>query len=211
MSWLPQRPEVLRAFRAGQRAALTAVYWQYVDAVLTLLRLGFVTKGPPPVGVAGLGTGPEQLETAQEVFARAFTERARLSYDGLRPYRPFLLTIAKNLRIDQLRRGRRERPMSDFEASDLNVDDLIEGRADLPMGSLPPPEDLDFKRLREATGRFVATLDDTSKEVVRLRFEQEETQDAVAEKLGISRRRVRTLESRLQSGLKRFLQKEGLR
>ena len=42
----------------------------------------------------------------QEAFRRAFEERARSAYDGLRPYRRYLLTITRNLVIDQLRKQR---------------------------------------------------------------------------------------------------------
>jgi len=95
------KPELLRAFRAGERDALERVYWAYVDAVAQVARYG------ARLGERAAVTGAPREDwgdLVQETFSRAFGERARLAYDGLRPYRPYLLTICRNLLAEGARR-----------------------------------------------------------------------------------------------------------
>jgi DNA-directed RNA polymerase specialized sigma24 family protein len=55
---------------------------------------------------------PEQKrELLQEVFIRAFSAKARPAYDGVRPYKSYLATIASNLMIDTRRKDTRD-PLS---------------------------------------------------------------------------------------------------
>lgn len=56
--------------------------------------------------------GEEAQDAAQEVFVRAFVNRHRFSAD--KAVLPWLLTIARNLCIDKLRRGKRE-TTTDFQ------------------------------------------------------------------------------------------------
>jgi len=104
MSVFQENRELLKRFREGDRSALLAVYNHYVDDVFKLVRYGFLLGGSPPSRVSGIQELEAQSDIVQEVFTRAFSPSARLSYDGLRPYRPFLLRIAKNLRVDQVRK-----------------------------------------------------------------------------------------------------------
>ena len=103
---------------------------------------------------------PEEqaLDLVQEVFLRAFDERARLGYDGLRPYRPYLLRIAKNLRIDTARRDGRwaVSAASAKDAEPVDIERLIEDGTEL---SPPDFEDaLNWgERLREMRS-FVSAL-----------------------------------------------------
>jgi RNA polymerase sigma factor (sigma-70 family) len=199
------KPELLLAFRRGERAALEAVYKAYVDDVALLLRLGFVTGDDAKARVPGLRDRQLLLDALQEVFARAFQERARLSYDGLRPYRPFLLRIARNLRIDQLRTDGRERPLSTLGAgAEIDIDALIERDQPLDAASSPQAE-REWQTLAERTQRYVEELDGEARTFVQLRFVDERSQEEVAALMGVSRRHVRTLEERIKAGLRRFL------
>ena len=101
-----QQPSLLRRFREGEREALSAVYRFYFDDVYRLGQHGFVTRD----GLRGGRIEPEadRVDFVQDVFVKAFASDARLSYDGLRPYRPFLLRIARNLRVDLARRAGRD-------------------------------------------------------------------------------------------------------
>ena len=94
---------LLDAFRRGDRAAAERVYYHYVDDVDKLVRRGFILDAKETIRVPGIGDADAAADLVQEVFVRALSEPARLSYDGLRPYRPYLLRIAKNLLIDRLR------------------------------------------------------------------------------------------------------------
>lgn len=171
---LEQQPDLLRRFRAGEREALARVYRFYFDDVYRIAQR----------------SGVDRLDFVQDVFIKAFTEEARRAYDGLRPYKPFLLKIARNLRIDRARSASRE--PSTLALGDL---DAIETREDLEAG-------LRF-RLLEQTSAIVSALDEEVRAVARLRFVEDLSQLDVANRLGTTRRRVRTLEARLLRILKR--------
>src|SRR5262249_3555114 len=121
------RPDLLRDFRQGKRAALEEVYWAYVNVVEKVVRRGAVRSSTAQLGGA---VGDEWSDVVQETFLRAFAERARLGYDGIRPYRPYLLTICRNVMADHSRRRGREAP------SELLVEDLL----DVADGVDDPPE-----------------------------------------------------------------------
>jgi RNA polymerase sigma-70 factor (ECF subfamily) len=198
---------LLDAFRRGERHALEEVYYRYVEEVDVLVRRGFITESAGHLFVPGVGDAQLERDLVQEVFARAFGEAARAAYDGLRPYRPYLLRIAKNLLVDRLRARSRD-PVAAAVPDDgeLALDDLIEKNSPLPE---PPAEpDLDFRRLSDLTRRFVDRQDPELRELVRLRFSEDLSQDDVAARMGITRRRVRTVEDNLYKQLKRFLRRE---
>jgi RNA polymerase sigma factor (sigma-70 family) len=192
--FVDNRP-LLMAFRRGERSALETVYWHYVDGVESFVRRGF-TVGD--TRVRGL-TDPDVAEVVQETFMRAFTAGARASYDGLRPYRPYLLRIARNLLVDRARLAGRLR-LGDDEGLADQLEDAAE----------PADAALERVELADAARAFVEGLDAASRDFVRLRFEQGASQDAVAGELGITRRRVRTLEKRIRADLEQHLQRAGL-
>jgi RNA polymerase sigma factor (sigma-70 family) len=189
---LLREPGVLARFRAGDRAVLERVYFTCFDDVATLLRAGFVAGGHriPP-----LTERAAQLDAIQDVFVRAFGPAARAQFDGLRPYRPYLLTIARNLRIDALRRAR-------VQLVPLEEDAHVKDEA-----ALSPEVQREHQRLCDATAAYVAGLDAEAQRFVELRFAEETSQRDLAEKLGVSRRHVRTLEARILAGLQSFLRK----
>jgi len=85
-------------------------------------------------GVAFSVTGDYHgaADVVQEVFVRALSEKARTSYDGLRPYRPYLLRIAKNLMIDRARRIGRRPSQVTSSPGEVDIDDLIDRNAPMP-------------------------------------------------------------------------------
>jgi RNA polymerase sigma factor (sigma-70 family) len=199
-----RQPDVLRRFREGDRDALEEVYRCYVDDVLRLLRAGFstTTSDNAVVRVPAITDRAQVLDVTQEVFLRAFGPSGRSGYDGLRPYRPYLLRIARNLRIDQLRRSGREilvDPMRTGGAG-LDFDALVE--RDEP---LPAPEAAHSESLQRATTSYLERLSDEQRRFVTLRFEDSLSQVEVASRMSITRRRARTLESTVLKGLRRFL------
>ena len=201
------RPELLQDFRAGVREALAQVYEFYFKDVFRLVKRGFVLSGPPPVAVPGLVNPGAQQDVVQDVFVRAFSESARLGYDGIRPYRPYLLRIAKNLRIDQERRQRRERLTYDPE---LETPEGTDEPGDAPVPPLSQEDALDFARRRRATLAFLETVDAETRAYANLRFVEELSQAEVASTLQVTRRRTRTLERRLLRGLRRYLLLRGV-
>src|SRR5262245_4533417 len=91
---------LLEGFRRGDEAALTRVYREYSDPVAEFLARGAGVK----VSGAAATLGALDVEAAhQETFVRAFRPQARAAYDALRPYLPYLLTIARSAAVDTLR------------------------------------------------------------------------------------------------------------
>ena len=209
MSVFVGQPELLRRFRAGERDAFEQVYRCYVDDVLRLLRGGFSTASGDGVAyVPGITDRSQLLDVTQEVFVRAFGPSGRAGFDGLRPYRPYLLRIARNLRIDQLRSSGREvlvDPSSPKGRPGLDLDALL--ARDAPV---PGAETLHADELRIATASYVEGLPQEERRFVALRFDEGLSQADVAASMAVTRRRVRTLESTVLSGLRRFLARKGM-
>jgi RNA polymerase sigma factor (sigma-70 family) len=196
--------ELLARFRRGDRGALTTVYRRYVDEVATLARRGFTIESSAHTYIRGVDREAE-FELVQETFAKAFVERARVAYDGVQPFRPYLLRITKNLMIDRFRAKQR----SIVELDGMGVGDLerlLATNTELPA----EPEDLDWIKRVAVAKEFTATLDAETQRIVQLRFEDERSQDDVAAELGCSRRRVRTVERDVQLELRKWLQQRGL-
>jgi len=213
MSLFEQDRALLDAFRRGERDALTRVYLHYVDELDELVRRGFsVESGGRPLHVPGAASPDEEAEVIQETFVRAFSEPARSAYDGVRPFRPYLFRIAKNLMIDRLRARRKEAGSVSVDAAAREHHYVVGVDAPLAVvaAAAPPEGDLDWSRQFQATQQFLAEIDREMRELVRFRFEEEKSQEATALLLGVSRRRVRTLEARVIAGLRRHLKRAGL-
>ncbi len=195
---------LLARFRAGQRAALQLVYETYFAQVETLVHRGFSVDGG--AHVRGVSDPELSRELIQEVSTRAFARRARRAYDGVRPYRPYLLRIVRNLMIDRVRakRGQLETldPVGD-------IDRIIE--SDAPFAEAQEVEGaLDQKRRFEVTARYVASLDAHARALVRLRYEDGLSQVEAAKRLGLSRKQLRLQEGKVREGLVVALLEKGL-
>jgi RNA polymerase sigma factor (sigma-70 family) len=196
---------LLDRFRCGDRDALALVYRTYFDDVYRLARYGFSSRNGSRA--PRLEREADRLDFVQDVFVKAFAEPARVAYDGLRPYRPFLLQIARNLRVDQLRQAARREGSHELPLQ-FDVDELC---VEL-QNSQPPPadHDLHWERLVGETARVVETLDPETQRFAQLRYVEELSPADAAERLGVTRRRVRTLEGRLLTSVRRGLAKLGL-
>jgi len=192
-----ENKQLLNNFRQGTAEALSAVYLRYVDDVAAVLRRGFMLQAKD-TRVPGVPSAETERDLVQEVFVRAFAEKARRAYDGLRPYRPYLIQIAKNLLVDYFRKQGRE-----FH---VEQDDQLDRIAE-PESSFSPEEQLHWKTMQSATKQFVSGLDSKLQQFVRLRFEEEKSQYEIMDIMGLSRWRVRALEKKVLAGLKRQLKK----
>jgi RNA polymerase sigma factor (sigma-70 family) len=190
LTLLLDKPELLRAFRAGERDALEQVYWAYVDAVAQVARHGGRLGG----GQAQVSGVPREdwSDLVQETFSRAFSERARLAYDGLRPYRHYLLTICRNLLADWARRRGRELP------GELEAD---EAAAAVEVADELAPHEL------AVVEAYLAGLDRRLAGVYEQRYVVGASQEEAARVLKITRQQLRTLEKKLRQGLQRALEK----
>lgn len=194
MSPLQSDRALLEGFREGDPEALARVYRETVDEVARLVHRGAMLAG----GRRAPGAGSPELERelVQETYLRAFDPRARLAYDGLRPYRPYLLTIARNLLIDHWRKAGRELPDDGLDA--------------LPAEPAPAEVDLDFAARLAATRDYLEQLPPDLGAFVEARFVQGLSQREVVERLGVTRWRARSLEKKVQAGLVRHLKRADL-
>jgi RNA polymerase sigma factor (sigma-70 family) len=190
--FLRSHPELLAGFRRGDRSALEAVYWAYVDRVERVVARGhsIARKGKR---VEGAGEG-NVADLVQEVFLRAFADRARAAYDGVRDYAPYLTVIARNLLTDFARKQGRE---ASFELLDED---------DAPAA--PEPGDgeawADAETIR-VVENFLEGLDEELRGVHHTRYELGMSQERAAEALGCTRQQFRTREARLRDGLRKAL------
>jgi RNA polymerase sigma factor (sigma-70 family) len=197
-------PQLVQRFRAGHRDALARVYRFYFDDVYRLGQHGFVTSDGRRGG--RLESEADRLDFVQDVFLKAFAFEARVSYDPQRPYRPFLLRIARNLRVDLARQLGREPSAGKLGVCDyLHIDELVEWGGAIPALDTS----LHWQQLVEQTASIVGDLPPEVRDVARLRFVEELSQVEIASKLGKTRRHVRTLESRLLQSVRRGLVRAG--
>jgi RNA polymerase sigma-70 factor (ECF subfamily) len=194
--------EHLAAFRAGQRDALGRVYRQHVADIAAFLRTGFMyTTNDKPVRFPGVRDSFELESLVQEVFTRAFEARARLAYDGVRPYGAFLNGIARNIVLDQLRKQARHGEI-------LAAPDVL----DTTTAGEPPEWEVseDERRGRALVAEFLETeCDDRDRSLYALRHERELSQGDAARQAGLTRIQVRRWETKFRARLLRFLKRAG--
>ena len=223
MSLLIERRELLDRFKRGERRALEEVYRHYAPEVATFLQRGFTfSSAGRSLRFSGYAQ-PFDLDNAlQETFVRAFKESARLGYDGLHPYKSYLLAIARNLVLDEFRN--RVVAMSPFidqldgaGAADAAVDPSQFGEEAAPastMGDAPSAGvSAEQEFLRHELGRlyaaFVARLDERDRTFFRHRFEEQQTQIEAGTACGLSHMQARTLEKKLRRAFLEFMQTNG--
>jgi RNA polymerase sigma factor (sigma-70 family) len=183
-------PDLLQRFRAGDRGALSVVYWHYVGAVEATLRRRLAAAGCRP----GQRAWIDLADTVQEVFIKAFAERARLAFDGTREYAPYLMSIARNALIDCLR------ALPPQGRIDLS---MLERSLSSEAGTLDEALPWADPETMLVVERYTSKLSVAEHGVYVERYVRGHSQEQAARALGISRQQVRTLESRLRAGLAR--------
>ena len=210
MTWLAQDRALLEAFRKGDRTALARVYHHYVADVAKFLRPGFMySRSGEMQRFAGYHS-PFELEAAvQEVFARAFTERARLAYDGIRAYTSFLYGIAKNVALDELRkRARSGEVIAPVETVESAAQDAGAAAVAGPAGAGAIAEDLDTRRGQSLVEAFLADeCRDRDRALFSLRYREELSQEQAAQRAGLTRIQLRRWETKFKKRLLRYLKR----
>jgi RNA polymerase sigma factor (sigma-70 family) len=173
------------AFRRGERAALERVFRAYAGEVARSVRATRVSEH-------------EVESLVHDIFVRAFAEKARLSFDGLRPFGAWLQTIGRNVLID---RARRERRMESRAPEDMPV--LVDSRPDAATVQ-------DARELQSALTAFVDELDTDERRLFAVRFEEQQALPAAARAMGWSEIRVRKVDTRLRTALLAALRHSGL-
>jgi len=212
---LVERRELLERFRAGKKPALEEVYRHYAQDVVQFLSRGF---GFNSRGRALRFTGyaqPFDLDNAiQETFARAFKESARLGYDGLHSYKNYLLAIARNFVLDEMRS--REVAMSPYIEAEVTTDEIPLDDGDAaPVAVTDSPSrgnaEQDFLRqeLARLYGEFLGGLDGRDRAFFQARFEEQRTQVDAGAACGLSHMQARTLEKKLRERFLKFMHQHG--
>jgi len=200
---LVENRDLLNRFRDGDRSALEEVYLGYAQPVVVTLRQGFSFKsGGRNCRFNGTRSQFELEDRLHDVFARAFSEKARLSYDGLKPYGSYLRSIAKNLVIDEFRR--KEKSLTDYSYEILDALPANEsvGAANPLCGEIQPSgrpdHDSESRELIDLVASFKTTLPAREKRVYELRFEQELQHQEISIRTGMSASKVKTSEERIR-------------
>ena len=179
---------LLRRFRSGDRDALAQVYRAHLDEVERFLRRGLLAMG--------LFSPANLADVVQDVFLKAFAPAARSRYDAERgPYAPFLMTLSRNVLVDWARRHGREAQVDGHAAFEDAVGGELAGAPSVFEPSLVA-----------ATKRYVEKLSPELRALHHRRFVLAEPQRQAAERLGITRQNLRTLERRLVDGLRQHLE-----
>jgi RNA polymerase sigma factor (sigma-70 family) len=179
-----EHPPLLSAFREGEETALTTIYRRYAAPVGT-----YLSNLARATGAFELAQPSAIADLLQEVFARAFPERARRAYDERRPFGPYLNTIARNCFVDLIRKRRLDLACEPHDPNNFDraPSDWVEQ---------------EFERnLLAAVEACVSELSAPLREVYEQRFEIGLTQKATCHALGITRRALRTAEAHLKRGV----------
>ena len=196
---------VLRGFREGRQEALHEVYRMHAEEVARQLRYGFsFTSSGRAHRFVGYGSAFELHDVLHETFLRAFEPSARMRYDGIRPYGPYLKAIARNIVLRGFRAREVLFPSIGDETEGLDSAQLL----DEP--SRDSPEQLVAREeVRQLVQEFLETLAPEDRTLLRLRFMQGLSQRDAAEQMGLGRQRVRGREEKLRKQLVRFLARRG--
>jgi len=194
--------EWLAGFRRGDRPALTRVFHAYLDTVLKALRAGVVVKvDGQPTQIAPRLAPHEEESLVQDVFVRAFSPRARASYDGLREYGGYLSTICRNLLIDRGRRARRDAVLMTVAGA---IDELEDRRR-----SADPSGQLESKQLQQLIEAFHAGLGEQARGVYEARYLQGLSLREASRQLQLSIFHLRRLDAELRVELLGVLRQGG--
>ena len=136
-------------------------------------------------------------EMAQETFIRVYTARER--FDPKRKFKPWMLCIARNLCLNEIKR-KKTVPMESLEEYASTARDesgeIFQSAWDSPDQAMMNEERMDL--LREA----LASLDDEAREIVVMRFFKRMQARDIAEVVGSTEGAVRTRLHRILKSLR---------
>jgi RNA polymerase sigma factor (sigma-70 family) len=163
--------KVIQGFRRGEAASVAALYRRYRQRLFKIVDRR----------CARSEYRIQADDVVQETFIRAFSERARASFDASRPFLPFLVGISVRVYADAARAHRRAHAPASTHLTDSVA--AADGELDV----------LAIRRVRS----YVAALPPELRRVYRERFENDNSQRGAAKRLGLSHQKMRTLEQTL--------------
>ena len=171
--------ELATLSQSGRDAAFAEIMRRHRDATYRII-------------TGNIGDPEEALDLVQETFVAA--HRALGRYDGLRPMRRWLATIALN----KCRDWRRRRAVRRLFAFALPLD---ASSAEVPEDRVLPDAEAAYREEVERVGRAIAELPAALREPLVLRTVQDLSQADTAAILGISEKAVETRVRRARAKL----------
>lgn len=215
--FLAKNKTLLEAYKRGDRDAMDVVYRHYFRGVTAFLRRGFTFRsGTGHYFFRGIEDPSELKNAVQEIFRRAFEDRARQSYNGVNSFSNWILAIGRNMVINQFRN--REVAFSNYiapsdERGHLTImdDEVTEEFSGLLYGNAQKSQDVAFEKgeLKGLLDAFTQELTDHDQQLLVLRFAEGVGQEETARLLGSTRMKVRTAEAKLRNRLRAYLRKSG--
>ena len=215
--WLVRNRELLERFRNGDRTAMAEVYKHYEPGVTAFLRKGFSFRsGQSFYFFKGSKEHSELEGFVQEVFRRAFEEKARTSYNGVTSFSNWILAIARNMVINQFRNKeiafsqfvQQEEPDSQYTPLDQELPEEYSGVLYATPVS-KQDEVVERQELRGLLDNFLSDLSEHDRSLMLMRFSEGKGQEETAALLGSTRMKVRTAESKLKNRLRAYLRHTG--
>ena len=202
-----KNPEFLEAFRAGDTQALATVYRTFERPLRNFILRGFAFKSEGrQLYFGGMYDANDLEDVLQETFRRAFGARARQTYDGIRPYKNYLFTIARNAVITDLAARRRQIPVGEALMRDAPAEELspleswvVAQRAAQHEGEeLSSQDRVENLEIYGLLMGFIECLSEQEQRFFELRFLGQCSQETTARRMGWNRARVRKLEAQLR-------------
>ena len=214
---LAKNTVLLEQFRAGSPEAMEKVYLHYHPGVQRFLGQGFTfrSKGGH-CHFRGIKDKEELDSAIQQVFRRAFEDRARHTYNGINSFSNWVLAISRNMVINGFRN--REIAFSNYisvregENPLATIDNAItEEYTGILYGRQSQQQDKTFENseLKKLISKFMLELTNSERQLLILRFVEGIGQEETARQLDSSRMKIRTAESKLRRRLRAFLQDSG--
>jgi RNA polymerase sigma factor (sigma-70 family) len=188
--------KLLAAYRAGETWAFEILFRTFSEPVRRFLAGGFtfVSRGRT-CRYRGSFPGIDADSILQETFARAFAPSTRQHYDGERPFKNYLFSIAKNLVLREFQRRERVMPLDTTEeGTDFLARRSTSSTPGLHSEDRDPEVAVADTELHEVTKAFITSLDDEGRTFFTFRFVKGLTQEATAEAMGATRARIKLLE-----------------
>ena len=215
--FLAKNKELLTRFREGEKDAMEEVYRHYSPGVTRFLRQGFTfrSKGSHCY-FKGIKLDDDLRSAVQEVFRRAFEDRARNAYNGINSFSNWVLAIGRNMVINGFRN--REISFSSYIStkdtrSHLAVmdDAVTEDYTGVLYGRQTRGQEMtvEHTELKGLIDRFMEELNPDERQLLLLRFVEGKAQEDTAKAIGSTRMKVRTSETKLRRRLRAFLLNSG--
>jgi RNA polymerase sigma-70 factor (ECF subfamily) len=214
---LAKNKDLLERFRAGDKDAMDEVYRHYSPGVTRFLRQGFTFRsGGGHCYFKGIKLEDDLKSAVQEVFRRAFEDRARNAYNGINSFSNWVLAISRNMVINGFRN--REIAISAYiskkdDRGHLAIMDnsVTENYTGILYGQQNQDQEKTYEHteLKGLIGKFMAELSEQERKLLVLRFIDGVGQEEAAQKLDSSRMKVRTAEAKLRRRLRAYLKNSG--